>query len=180
MDLAFRKGFTRLETALGLCVVAGLLVVVLPTLWRGTGQDRQRSAVHRAENLAAAVLDYRSETGRWPEARGGSLDVTCLVEVPARRDPPVGRAELGGMLAAVPARDGDGAARPWLDAIPVDPWGRPYRVNLLGDAGERAVAVVSAGPDGVFQTGPERAAHGLAGDDAGIVLIDQTDGGSRP
>lgn len=173
-----KKGFTRLEMALGICVVAGALLVALPLVWRETGQDRHRRAVHRAENLAAAVLDYRAETGRWPEGRGGSLDVACLTRAPAPRA--VAAAEAGAAAAGTLVRTGGVTPLPWLDEIPVDPWGRPYRVHLAGQAGEPAVAVVSAGPDGVFQTDPGRVARGFAGDDLGIVLIDQTDGGSRP
>jgi type II secretory pathway pseudopilin PulG len=180
MDMTFRKGFTRLETALGLCVVTGILVLVLPMVWRGTGQDRQRSAVHRAENLAAAVLDYRAETGRWPESRGGRLDVGCLTGTPARASRQMSRAQLVGAMADDPLLGTARVEAPWLDRIPVDPWGRPYRAHLAGATGERAVVVVSAGPDGVFQTDPGRAARGFAGDDVGIVVIDQTDGGPRP
>ena len=177
MFLTGKKGFTRLELALGLCVTAGVMLVVLPIVWRGTGQDRPRRAVHRAENLAAAVLDYRAETGRWPDASGGSLDVACLTRVPAA----AGATPLAGAAMSPAMRDDDGSARPWLDEIPIDPWGRPFRVQLAAAAaGEPAVAVVSAGPDGIFQTDPGRAVRGFAGDDVGIVLIDQTEGGNRP
>ena len=176
MFLLGKKGFTRLELALGLCVVAGVMLVVLPIVWRGTGQDRPRRAVHRAENLAAAVLDYRAETGRWPDARGGTLDVACLT-----RGPAVAAVPLTGAAMSATLRDEGGSARPWLQEIPIDPWGRPFRVHLApAAAGEPAVAVVSAGPDGIFQTDSGRAMHGFAGDDVGIVLIDQTAGGNRP
>ena len=178
MFLIGKKGFTRLELALGLCVTAGVMLVVLPIVWRGTGQDRPRSAVHRAKNLGAAVLDYRAETGRWPDAGGGgSLDVACLTRTPAAS---AGAVPLTGAAMGLASRGDGGSARPWLEEIPIDPWGRPFRVHLASATGEPAVAVVSAGPDGVFQTDPGRAARGFAGDDVGIVLIDQTEGGNRP
>ncbi len=176
MFLIGKKGFTRLELALGLCVVAGVMLVVLPIVWRGTGQDRPRRAVHRAENLAAAVLDYRAETGRWPDAHGGNLDLACLT-----RGSVAAAVPLTGAAMSATLRDEDSSARPWLQEIPVDPWGRPFRVHLAAAAArEPAVAVVSAGPDGIFQTDPGRAVRGFAGDDVGIVLIDQTEGGNRP
>lgn len=181
MFLLGKKGFTRLELALGLCVTAGVMLVVLPIVWRGTGQDRPRSAVHRAENLAAAVLDYRAETGRWPDASGGSLDVACLTRSPAVAAASAGTTPLTGAAMSMTSSGDDGSARPWLKEIPVDPWGRPFRVHLAAAAaGEPAVAVVSAGPDGIFQTDSGRVVRGFAGDDVGIVLIDQTEGGNRP
>ena len=81
------KGFTRLETVLGLVVVTAVLATAGPLLWRGSGQDRPRQAVHRAAEIAAAVLDYRAETGDWPAANGAALDVACLTRAPARRAP---------------------------------------------------------------------------------------------
>jgi len=178
------KGFTRLETALGLGVVVALLVLVAPRVWRGTGQDRQAKAERDATKLAAAVLDYRQETGRWPAETGPCLDVTCLTETPAPRPRDVTAAQLGGTVAgAMVVGANDAAPRPWLDAVPVDPWGSPYRVYLLTldeTGGRPALVVISAGPDGTFQTSAGRAGHGLAGDDLGITMPADPDGGSRP
>jgi len=171
-----RKGFTRLEVVLGLCVTAAVLAVTLPSLWRGNGQDRQRNAMSRAEELASAVLDFRCDTGRWPESAGGELDVTCLTLTPAA-------AADQGFRAPHVDRD-----RPWLDEVPLDPWGRPYRVHLVGAAVAAAVVsdaagypsappagigilVISAGPDGVFQTDPRHGEAGFTGDDVGYSLV---------
>ncbi len=174
------KGFTRLETALGLFVIAGVLMVVLPKVWWGTGQERQRRAVHRAEYLAAAVLDYRAETGSWPVAAGGGLDVSCLTRTPDRRPEAVSQAMMAGALTGgMPGATG-GGPRPWLDEIPVDPWGRPYRVTRATVDDAPGVAVVSAGPDGIYQTDPGRAERGLTGDDLGVVLLVPLDGGPLP
>ena len=189
-----RKGFTRLEVALGLCVVAAVLVVTLPGLWRGNGQDRQRNARSRAEEIAAAVLDYRCDTGRWPDATGGLLDVACLTEKPVPTDDAVTQAAAGSVRSADGTRPGPVRSDPWLDEIPLDPWGRPYRVHLVGSAVAAAVAsdaagypaappagvgilVLSAGPDGVFQTDPGAAAGGFAADDVGFYLVNPGSGG---
>ncbi|HPF70961.1 MAG TPA: type II secretion system protein GspG [Candidatus Krumholzibacteria bacterium] len=177
MFLYVRQGFTRLETALGLCVVCAALVVAAPMLWRGIGQDRPRQAVQTAQELATAIIDYRADTGRWPAAGTvGPVNLALLTEAPGR-----GAATASAPLAGAFAAPDRNASRPWLNAIPVDPWGRPYRVRLTTDIdGSPAVAVVSAGPDGVFQTPAGGSPRGFAADDVGIVLIDQTDGGSRP
>jgi hypothetical protein len=179
MLLLARKGFTRLEAALGLCVVSAVIVFAVPPMWRGINHDRPHRAVLDAKVLAAAVIDYRAETGRWPTRDdGAALDARLLTEAPGRR---LGAATAAPLAGSLTGAGDDRISRPWLDAIPVDPWGRAFRVRLTTDAeGYPAVAVVSAGPDGIFQTPAGDAPRGFAADDIGIVLIDQTDGGSRP
>ena len=186
------KGFTRLEVALGLCVTAAVVLVTLPNLWRGNGQDRPRNAMSRAEEIAAAVLDYRCDTGRWPATTGGRLDVSCLTEAPAWSGEELAGAQLSGGVAAESSYAERIRTRPWLDEIPLDPWGRPYHVHLVGRALAAAVTsdaagypaappeglailVISAGPDGILQTDPTDAAGGFAGDDIGCRLVNPTD-----
>ena len=56
---------------------------------------------------------------------------------------------------------------PYLDRVPIDPWGRAYLALL--DAGARAPrAVFSAGPNGLVDTKP--GAPALAGDDVGVMI----------
>jgi type II secretory pathway pseudopilin PulG len=65
---------------------------------------------------------------------------------------------------------------PYLDEVPLDPWGRSYLVSTVpierDGAQEKAVLVLSAGPDGELQTDLTRApAEGrCAGDDIGLVI----------
>ena len=186
------KGFTRLEVVLGLCVTAAVVLVTVPSLWRGNGQDRQRNAMSRAEEIAAAVLDYRCDTGRWPGMSDGRLDVSCLTEAPGHGVGEPARARAAGGFT-IESPDSDRVrTRPWLDEIPLDPWGRPYHVHLVGGAVAAAVTsdaagypaappeglailVISSGPDGIFQTDPRDDAAGFAGDDIGCRLVNPTD-----
>jgi hypothetical protein len=123
---------------------------------------------------------------------GGRLDVSCLTEAPARIVAEPARADAGAGFT-VESPDSDRVrTRPWLDEIPLDPWGRTYHVHLVGGAVAAAVAsdaagypaappsglailVISAGPDGIYQTDPGAAAGGFAGDDVGCLLVNPTD-----
>ncbi|MFO7653072.1 MAG: type II secretion system protein GspG [Candidatus Krumholzibacteriia bacterium] len=71
---------------------------------------------------------------------------------------------------------------PYLEQVPLDPWGRSYVVSVVPGGGEgvqgsedaaEVVLVVSAGPDGVLQTAldvvPPDGACG--GDDVGLVVL---------
>ncbi len=52
-------------------------------------------------------------------------------------------------------------------AVDTDPWGNAY-VALIG-VGGRAVAIVSAGPDGILQTRLDDPVS-LSGDDRGVIV----------
>jgi hypothetical protein len=72
---------------------------------------------------------------------------------------------------------------PYLDQIPLDPWGRPYVVNICFAHAPRAgswsarnefhnVLVISAGRNGVFETpfDPGAVAEAAGGDDIAAVV----------
>lgn len=71
---------------------------------------------------------------------------------------------------------------PYLDSVPLDPWGNPYVVNIrfvnsaVNDYERHNVMVLSAGPDGVFSTPFSNNAHDeeLGGDDVGYVVRSAT------
>ena len=79
----------------------------------------------------------------------------------------------GGDPAKAYATSGGNAWRgPYLPSVPADPWGNVYLVNVgKGDPAastRKGVWVISAGPNGDFQTGSDANASGLvtaAGDD---------------
>ena len=65
---------------------------------------------------------------------------------------------------------------PYIDNSTLDPWGRPYVINIISVYSNdpikfRRMWVLSAGPDGIFQT-PYKAtlADDISGDDIGILV----------
>jgi len=65
---------------------------------------------------------------------------------------------------------------PYLDEVPLDPWGRSYLVSTVtivrDGASDEAVMILSAGPDGELQTALNAAPDDgrCAGDDIGLVV----------
>jgi hypothetical protein len=58
---------------------------------------------------------------------------------------------------------------PYLDRVPIDPWGRAYVVSFDQARAGQPMFIVSAGPDGVLDTTSKDGA--ITGDDVGIVLM---------
>lgn len=84
----------------------------------------------------------------------------------------------GGASAAAYATTGSVRWRGPYTAggLPLDPWGHPYLVTVISGFSANAnnykrLLVISAGPDGAFQTvGNLTATTDLAGDDIGIIV----------
>lgn len=68
---------------------------------------------------------------------------------------------------------------PYVDSSPLDPWGRPYVANVVATHSadptrHRRLFVVSAGPDGRFQTNANAtASEKVAGDDIGCLVFER-------
>lgn len=175
-DRPDRKAFSGFDILLGLGVLA---VVAAGLPWLGQQLDQAKSARSRehAGRVAQAILDFHTEMGRWPAPVGQPVDLTMLTAVP-----PPGHT-LGAM--ALPA---DEPARPWVDQLPVDSWGRPFVAAVYGtettpspaakpDRGAdpeparagraypmtpppgTTIVVVSAGRDGILQSDLDALAH---------------------
>lgn len=117
-----RKAFSGFDILLGLGVLA-VVAAGLPWLGQQLNQAKSARSREHAGRVAQAILDFHTEMGRWPAPVGQPVDLTMLTAVP-----PPGHA-LGAM--ALPA---DEPARPWVDQLPVDSWGRPFLAAVYGDA----------------------------------------------
>lgn len=174
-----KKTFTSFDVLLGIGVLA---VVAAGLPWLGQQLDMAKNARSRdhAGRVAQAILDYHTEMGQWPAANGQPVDLALLTAVPPADH------TLGAMAApAIPAA---ADARPWIDEVPFDSWGRPFvaavyaagtgaepiidvsrEEGLLADHAGRAypmtpppgttIVVVSAGRDGILQSDLEALAH---------------------
>lgn len=168
----------------------GAIVLMVAGIWAWchlSGLNSVESPIRarsEAENLAHAVLDFRADTGQWPTGADGNPNLTPLLgRRAARKATSLATAGGGGLngLGGQDEKDGHLGREPaWIREIPLDPWGGPYRVVIEGTR----VAIVSAGPDGRFDTDgarlwtrPENINPG-DGDDICVVLDFEQDGGS--
>jgi general secretion pathway protein G len=99
-----QRGFTLIEL-LVVIIVLGLLVgLVGPRLFGRVGQSKIAAARAQIELLGAALDQYRLDVGTYPD---GSAGLDALMRNPAN------------------AANWNG---PYLKrAVPLDPWGNPYR-----------------------------------------------------
>lgn len=193
-------GFTALELMLVIAVLALLAGVVLPRGKDAEAARRTRAATE-VQSLAQALLTFESTVGAWPtlDAAGRSNRVRVLLSgasLPATNPwaaghtywtwTAAGLADLlhNHLITNSPAgqrnrRYPTSGRTAWLgsyvDSCPLDPWGRPYVANVLASystgANYRRLFVLSAGPDGRFQTAATALAGSTpAGDDIGCLV----------
>ncbi len=121
------RGFTLLEILVVLVIVGLLVGLVGPRLFGKTDSARVQAAQTQVKLLRSAVESFRLDVGRYPTAAEGLVALTS-----APGDPEI-RPRWRG---------------PYLDdALPADPWGRPYQYALPGANG-LPFAIYSYGADG--------------------------------
>jgi type II secretory pathway pseudopilin PulG len=156
-----------------MALLAGLLLPI-------GSDERARARETRARSDLAAIAEalsrHREREGGWPASsaeRGGVLPVGALASLfrdagrragwqgPYLRDDataPRSLATASSPAGAAPSRR--------------DPWGREYCVLAPADLSRaRAIAVASAGPDGVLETSLARALSGGRGGDDLVEIV---------
>jgi hypothetical protein len=171
--------------ALAALVVATVAVVV-PEVGAVAGGGSRAIALADANAIGAALSHAIADLGDPREASAGSgpewlFGPGVLPRWPARASER--RYPLSGVLASDRIGAGDCWKGPYIDAVPIDPWGRAYLVLLpprpslcpVGDPGlcagrrDAGIVIVSAGPDGVLDTAAGSST--IASDDVGVVLM---------
>jgi hypothetical protein len=177
--LVKKNAILGFQGILGLAVIGAAALLAWSHLGGLGVETRPVRAETETRNLAEAILDYHDDTGNWPRNARGEVDLTVLLaDRPASRPILQAAAPAGGLALAGEQSGHSGASGGWLPEIPLDPWGRPYRVILI----DTAVAVISTGPDLVLDTDTARlfsrpdTINPCDGDDVGYVLEFGRDG----
>jgi general secretion pathway protein G len=128
----FEKGFTLIELMIVVIIIAGLASMVVPRIIGRT--DQANKTIAKADvnsNLSMALKLYYLDNGRYPTTAQG---LAALESSPASAPAP---ANWSG---------------PYLETIPEDPWGNPYKYKCPGDSNKTGYDLYSAGSDGLDGT----------------------------
>lgn len=119
-----RSGFTLVEMLLVLVILATLAAIVVPKFAGRTEQARITAAQTQIASLKVVLDTYEVDNGYYPK---GSKGLEDLVEQPSN------------------ALNWKG---PYIDSIPVDPWGKEYVYECPGKHNTSSYDLMSMGPDG--------------------------------
>lgn len=163
-----RPGFLA---AIGFGAVILITAGVVAPISGGADEARRAEARRQAAVVGSALREFLRDCAvemheRLPEAPGRLYGPGVQPDVGAL-------ASLAGFpLSGVLCRDdlGLGAAwkGPYLDGVPIDPWGRAWIVRLPRTAAEGDLWVLSAAEDGVLETA---SSDDVSPQDVGVRLL---------
>jgi type II secretory pathway pseudopilin PulG len=220
------NGYALIEALIAVALMVVLGMAVAPPLIQDLRQGKVARAESEAQIIARALCDFHRDVGHWPvgdgsepwihlvgnaSVGGGNAAVPTGVAT-AQAGPSTGQLAMGTMTAHLirnRTRDGEALYKcsshphlepgwngPYLEEVPLDPWGRSYIVSVIGgesttaspdstalapatattavraDRDPAVVLIVSAGPDGKLQTRLDELpdADGPDGDDVVLVV----------
>lgn len=176
MNLRNNKGFTLIEVIVVAGIIAILAGILVPLIFKEIDESKITRAAADVKSISTAVLVLRKDTGQWPVSasceptvdmlKGNgtlpSFDVTAnwLQSNPNTFDNYLSNDDNGCWPSTWKG--------PYLPKVTADPWGKAYVSNASEFLSSGNVWIVSAGPDGIVQTG--RGATDLSGDDIGTRI----------
>lgn len=196
-------GFTLVEVIVVLSVVLLLTGIAVPMLSSYLEDGRRARAESEVRTIASALLSLNKDVGVYPTRNGSGTNnyLYALISGPTQpsTNPFVGshqwvtwamsatRGDLldnqllnnqpQGQSSAAYATTGSAQWRgPYMSGTPLDPWGRPYLVNVraafdTNATNHKKLFVLSAGPNGRIDTAATaRATDDVAGDDIGFLV----------
>jgi len=121
------RGFTLLELLVVLAIIATLVAVVAPSIFRNVGDAKAAAAKSQIEIFALALDSYRIDNDAYPTTAQG---LAVLRTKPGATDAPRWRG-------------------PYLRKdLPLDPWGRPYIYVAPGLVNPTSYDLYTLGRDG--------------------------------
>jgi len=182
-------GFTLIEIIVILAVISILVAILTPTVLKYVSEAQENRAAEDVKVIATVLNDVIKDTGQYP---GNKLAGRTFICGPGTQ-PSTGtewctssnfRQLSNHLVVNDPDEDGtageatddyrpSGKFRwkgPYIQSLNEDPWGNAYAINAstLVGGNTNPTWVISAGPDGVFQTATT--ATTVSGDDIGIRI----------
>ena len=194
------KGFTLIELAVVLAIIAVLAAILTPMVTNYLDQSRIARAQADAKTITDAIRLYQRDTGQWPvyaspsdytsnSCCGGS---NTLIGSNAGSNPTPGvynwnigsvlagsslETYLNGNFTNVSITTGfpkKGFRGPYVGSLDSDPWGNRYILTGANLAGTTNHAfIISAGPNGAIDTSltQDLTTHFTAGSDDIVAVV---------
>jgi len=172
MRLGGEKGFTLVEVIVVAAIIAILAGILVPMIFSQIDEAKLSRAKGDLRSLSSAIYTFRKDVGQWPACGGVPLLLgsgkSNAVDLGAKGYTTAGAQPFTDHLMTDDAACyGDMWKGPYFGSVEPDPWGNPYFANAEGfGVANQAVLLLSAGPDGVVDTGPT--ASVAANDDIAI------------
>ncbi|MCR4309303.1 MAG: type II secretion system protein GspG [Deltaproteobacteria bacterium] len=174
------KGFTLIEVVVVVAVIAILAAVLTPYITKYIDDSKIAKARNEAQVIGAAMTNFYKDVGEWPNHNpttttgaavaavvlytGTVTPATAAIFTTPPAVVPVVQPWTGTVYTldnSLLVNGASGNAYPqradmqWKgpyagSALPADPWGKPYVVNITATGGP--IWVLSAGPNGKVQT----------------------------
>jgi len=181
------QGFTLIEIIVILAVISILVAILTPTVLKYIDEARDDRAKEDVKAIAAMLNDLIKDTGQYPGSKlesgntflcgpgnvglsgqtwGTSATCEDLANHLVTNSP-------GTTATSDDYPSGTGRFRwkgPYITNLSEDPWGNAYQINAstLVGGNTSPTWVISAGPDGIFQTSTSSTT--LSGDDLGVRI----------
>lgn len=164
-----KSGFTLIEMVIVVAIIALLAGILVPIAFNQVDDAQHARALGDVRAIANAVVLFKKDTGVWPtNARLLYSDGTRARNEGSFEDEAQAEHLERSLRSNQPASVG--WKGPYMASFDADPWANRYIVEIFGIVapGSPYAWVISAGPDGTFQTGRDDTT--LQGDDIGILL----------
>ena len=164
-------GFTLIEIVVVIAILITLTVVALP-LTDGIADARETRVLADTTTLGGGLLRYMQDTRFRPTGDKGQATYDHLLgdlgETPAFDISGSFTSDAVGIITRSNTWNSRRWRGPYLEPMPPDPWGFRYVAWVRNFNAGKPVWVISAGPDGRIQTGPD--AMAIMGDDIGMAV----------
>lgn len=165
MNFKKESGFTLVEVIVVAAIIAILAGILVPMIFSQIDEAKLSRTQADIRSLSSAIFTFRKDVGTWPV---NSSDAACTSTI-LKSD---GVDFTASLLASLTAQGYDTSNikdfssqlmvdpecynnwnGPYLGSIDADPWGNPYFLDTSLFSGANSSIILSAGPDGLVNTG---------------------------
>jgi general secretion pathway protein G len=163
-----QKGFTLIEVIVVAGIIAILAGILVPMIMNQVDEAKIARAQGDIKSVQGALMNFKRDTGSWPvKTADPAVTVSILyTDSTSTATPPIPTMTDPNWTVTTPARLADHLGSdannvygstwkgPYMSTMAADPWGNAYVINAAQFNTNRPVWIMSAGPDGILQSGP--------------------------